>query len=102
MHARVSTYRAPVERADEAVSAFENAVASLRDMEGIRDAYLLIDRSSGKAVTITLWESEEAVRASSEAADRVRGEATQAYGGSIESVETYEVAMHESFGGALR
>ena len=98
MYARVSTYRSTGERADEAVSAFQNALGSIRDMQGVRDAYLLVDRESGKAMTITLWESEEAVRASSEAADRVRGEAAESFGGSIESVEIYEVPMHESFG----
>jgi heme-degrading monooxygenase HmoA len=99
MYARISTYLTPAERAEEAVSAFQNSLGAIREMEGVRDAYLLVDRQSGKAVTITFWESEEAVRASSEAADRVRGDAAQRFGGSVESVEIFEVPVHESFGG---
>jgi heme-degrading monooxygenase HmoA len=98
MYARVSTYRATAERSNDAASAFQDSIDRISEMEGIRDAYLLVDRDSGKAMTMTLWESEDTMHASSDAADRVRSDAAQAFGGSIESVETYEVAMHETFG----
>ncbi len=97
MWARVSSYSfegASGQEIDEGVRAFEGALDQLRQMEGIRDAYLLVDRSSGKALTITLWESEEAVRASEEAANRVRSDAA---GDAVESVERYEVALHQTF-----
>jgi heme-degrading monooxygenase HmoA len=99
MYARVTKYRAATERSDEAASAFQRGIDQLRQMEGIRDAYVLVDRQSATAITMTLWESEEAMRASSEAADRVRSDAAEAFGATIESVEMYEVAMHETFGG---
>lgn len=99
MYARVSTYRATADRADEAISAFTGSLSQIREMQGVRGAYLLVDRQGGKAMTITLWDSEEAVRASSDAADRVRGDAAARFGGSVENVEVYEVPMHESFDG---
>ena len=99
MYARVSTYRATADRAEEAISAFGSSVDQIREMQGVQGVYLLVDRESGKAMTITLWENEEAVRASSEAADRVRAGAAGQFGGSIEDVEVYEVPLHETFGG---
>jgi hypothetical protein len=53
-------------------------------MAGIRDAFLLVDRASGRALTITLWDSEEAMAASAVGATQVRQEATGAAGGRIE------------------
>ena len=96
MFARVSTYDIP--NAEGAAEAFEAALPAIREMQGVTDAYLLVDRNRGKVLTITLWESEEAVRASEEAANRARSEASAAAGGSIQNVETYEVAFHETFG----
>jgi hypothetical protein len=44
-------------------------------------------------MSITLWESETAMRESAERADRMREEATEPSGASIQSVEGYEVAI---------
>ena len=42
----------------------------IEQLDGYEGAYLLADRNSGTSVAITLWESEEAMRASEEAANR--------------------------------
>lgn len=55
----------------------------------------LVDRSSGKTLTITLWETEEAMRNGEEAANRIRTDKAAASGGKIVSVEHYEVAAAE-------
>ncbi len=91
MHARVSTYQFDAADVDDAIRSFENAIGQVQSMEGGQGGVFLFDRQSGKAISITYWESEDAVRASAEAADRVRGQATEAARGSIQSVETYEV-----------
>ena len=98
MYARVSFYEMGSASSEDAVRAFEQARAAVEQMQGSEGGMLLVSPEGGKAMTITLWENEEAVQASSEAADRVRGDAAQTFGGSIESVEIYEVPMHESFG----
>ena len=90
MYARVSTYRGD---ADEFVRGFGSVTAPLQQMDGFAGAYVLVDRAGGRAMTVTLWESEQALRASDEQADRLREDATQRAGGSIESVDGYEVAM---------
>jgi heme-degrading monooxygenase HmoA len=93
MFARVSTYAASPADVDRLVKAFD-ADDRLSQMAGIRDAFLLVDRASGRALTVTLWESEEAMTASAAGATQVRQDAANTGGGSIQSVETYEVALH--------
>jgi heme-degrading monooxygenase HmoA len=55
-----------------------------------------VDRETGKGLTATFWESEEAMKASEEAADQLRDEAVGAVDGSeLVSVERYEVELDE-------
>jgi heme-degrading monooxygenase HmoA len=94
MHARVSFYE-PTHgsNVDSAVAAFQNAVGTVQQMEGNQGATLLVDRTSGKAITITYWDTEDHLRSSSEQADKLRQEAANTGGLSIRAVESYEVAM---------
>jgi heme-degrading monooxygenase HmoA len=97
MFARVSTYQFAPDQAEQGAEAFNRTAESLRQSNGIRSAYFLFDRASGKALTITLWDSEEALTASEEAASRLRSEAAGSAGGTVQSVERYEVAFHQEF-----
>ncbi len=94
MHARLSTYAGPAEGLDEMVQGFDQVTERLRQLDGFEGGYVLVDRTSGKAATITLWSSEQAAQASAQQADEMRGQVAQAGSHSIESVETYEVALH--------
>ena len=94
MFASVSTYQGPPDQIDEGVRyAQENIVPTLQEVEGFEGVYLLIDRQSGKVLTITLWESEEAMRASEEEANRLRSESAEAGSQEVIGVERYEVAI---------
>jgi heme-degrading monooxygenase HmoA len=96
MHGRASVIQGPPERADEIVGILrEQVLPQARQIAGFRGVLSLLDRGSGKSLTVTLWESEEAMRASEETANRMRDEASQASGGGIVSVERYEVVMDE-------
>jgi heme-degrading monooxygenase HmoA len=90
MHARVSTYRGD---ADRLIEGFQGPTEALEQMDGFSHAYFLFDREGGKAMSITIWESEEALNASVAKADELRQQGTQAGGGSIESVEHYEIGL---------
>lgn len=94
MHARVSTYAglAP-DRADEGVQAFQASTEALQQLDGFEGGYLLMDRDGGKAMTITLWSSEATADASAEQGKQIRTEAASAVDLTVESVDTYEVAM---------
>ncbi len=96
-YARVSTYEFPADRVDEARPAFEEATRNLRQMQGITEALFLVDRNEGKAMTITIWESEEALRASEAQADEIRRRGAEAGEGQITGVTRYEIALRETF-----
>ena len=93
MHARVSIYAGSPDQAEAGIRNFEGRTDPLRSLEGFQGAYLLVDRGTGKALTMTLWSSEEAAQASAEQARQMRSDAAGGAGMSIESVETYEVAV---------
>jgi len=59
--------------------------------EGMKGAMFLIDRQTGSIVVVSLWEDEEAMRASEDEATRVREEVTAP--GETASVERWEVAL---------
>lgn len=94
MHARLSTYAGSPEGLDEMARGFEQTTDQLREMDGFAGGYVLVDRNTGKAATITLWTSEQAERASAEQANRMRSQVAQAADHTIESVDAYEVALH--------
>jgi heme-degrading monooxygenase HmoA len=93
MHARLSTYQGPPERIDEAIAAFD-ADDRLPELDGFREAYLLVDRDSGRMVTFTLWSDADAVAATAPAADSIRSRAATAGGQRVTAVDRFEVALH--------
>ena len=92
MHARVSFYDAQT-RADDAIKAFEQVTGPIEEMEGNRGGMLLIDRGSGKAITITFWDTEEDLNTSVARANQLRQQAADSGGLTVRSVEHYEVGM---------
>ncbi len=90
MHARATTYRGSPEDVQEAIVHYQEGIPSILEISGNRGAFLLVDRSAGRGIGVTLWESEEAMRASRKRADDLRQEAQESPG---ESVDEYEVAI---------
>ena len=92
MHARASFYQLPKGGdADAAVRGFDEAIDTVQQMGGSQGLMLLLDRNSGKAISITLWDSEDSLQASTEQANTLRERATSVGGLTIEGVEHYEV-----------
>jgi len=94
MVARLSTYEGPSEEIDRMRDSFERLTDELRSLDGFEDAYLLIDRESGKAVTLTLWDNQSALESSAERATQMREEVAGAASHEIASVDGYEVRLH--------
>jgi heme-degrading monooxygenase HmoA len=90
MYARVSRYKGDASRLRE---GFDSVASELERINGFADALFLTDPESGRAVSITLWESREALEASAQAAHDMRTRATTPADANIESVESYEVAL---------
>jgi heme-degrading monooxygenase HmoA len=96
MHARVSIFEGSPDQIEEMLSqAREQVLPRARQMDGFKGLIALGDRQSGKTLGITLWESEEAMRASEEAANQMRQESAEAGGEQIAGVERYEVGLFE-------
>jgi heme-degrading monooxygenase HmoA len=68
-------------------------------LDGYKGAYFLVDRQNGKSLSVTLWESEEAMSTSEEAANSLRTEVADALGTQMVGVERYEVAIAPQEGG---
>jgi heme-degrading monooxygenase HmoA len=91
MHARVSTYQAS--NPDGLIEGFKNVGPDLERMDGFSHAYFMVDPASGKAMSITIWETEEALNASVAKADELRKRGTQPSGTEIRSVEHYAIPV---------
>ena len=97
MHARVTSTQGPAEAGDDAQTVLrEKILPQARQIAGFKGVLSLENREAGKALHITLWESEEAMQASEAAADTLRDQAVSAIEGSeLKSVERYEVMIDE-------
>jgi heme-degrading monooxygenase HmoA len=73
--------------------AQEKALPRLRQLDGFEGAYFLVDRQRGKAISISLWESEEAMHRSEEVVRTLRDEIAGGLGTQTVEVEHYEVAI---------
>ena len=100
MFARVSTYTGTSDEIDEAIRQVrENVLPSVEQLDGYKGASFLVDRQNGKSLSVTLWESEEAMRTSEEAANSLRSEVADALGTQMVGVERYEVGVAAQEGG---
>ena len=92
MYARHVTVKGDRGRVDEAVTRVrESVIPVLKQCEGFKGQLLLIDRERGEAIGISLWDSEDNMRASEEQVSRVRQEAAA----SVEASTPPEVRMLE-------
>lgn len=94
MHARVTTLSGPADKVDVGIENFRTSVVPFTREEG-KGAILLVNRDSGEAVSITLWEDEQAMRASDESANALRASVADQMGAAQPTVARYEVAVFE-------
>ncbi|MEU9701935.1 hypothetical protein [Streptomyces sp. NPDC047981] len=94
MYARLSTYQgSPVPLEGDLAARSETIVKLVENLPGFRGAYYLVERETGEARSLTLWEDEAAMVASEEEAARVRAESSHREGQRVVSVEHFEVAF---------
>ncbi len=93
MFVRTSTWSGTHEQLEAWVRAVQEKVKPfVQQRPGNRGAYFLIDREGGKALTFTMWESEEAALATDQAAEQSRASTIAATGVTMVSKDRYEVA----------
>ena len=94
--ARVSEYEVRPERLDEMNrEGTEHVLPALRMQDGFGGGLVLVDRSSGKVIAMTFWESERAMEITEEAAYWLRCFGAEAGDGRLKGVERYEVFFSE-------
>jgi heme-degrading monooxygenase HmoA len=92
MFARVSTYEGRPEQLDEMHhEGLEHVLPALEMQDGYSGGLVLADRQSGKVLAVTLWESEQAMKATEDASEWLRIFSAESARGTISSVQRYEV-----------
>jgi hypothetical protein len=90
VYARVTIYELNLQ-SDDAAASFERAIERIRSLRGLVDASFLVEREGGRALTITTWESLDAMEASRVAASRARSDAARECGAEVTSTCEYAV-----------
>ena len=95
MFARVSTIQGKAQQVEDGIRQYrEQVMPAVKKMAGFKGAYFLVDRKSGKEVSITLWDTEKNLQASAAAANKLRAQASQIVAAPKPPVvEIYEVAI---------
>lgn len=91
-YARVSHYHGSPSKADDGIRTAKGNEPALKQVQGFQQAYLFVDRRSGNAISMTLWDSETALNRSSADASPLRDAIAQSLGSTGQHVgEHYEV-----------
>jgi hypothetical protein len=92
MYARVTIFREPV---DDAIRVTrEQVVPVVLGLPGSKGGFFLVNRDEAKTISLTLWESREALDASAGPIEKLRDERTRDVPGSeLLELEEYEVAL---------
>jgi heme-degrading monooxygenase HmoA len=93
MFARLVTAQVPIEVFDSAVRFAREQLPAASQQPGFRGFYLLTDAGIGKLVAISLWETEEHMRAGEAQAAALRSQAAQSAGITGLLAENFEVTM---------
>jgi heme-degrading monooxygenase HmoA len=96
VYARVTVVQGLPDKIEQGIDSFNSQVLpAAKGVAGYKAAFLLADRKTGKAIGITLWESEDARRRGGEALDAARAATIKAMGGSVPPIEEFEVVASD-------
>jgi len=91
---RATWIRVPRDQADRAIEFYKDSVLpSLEELEGFCSSSLLIDRSSGRAVSSTTFDSRDAMERNREQAKELRNTRTRELGADMTDVGEFELAL---------
>ena len=103
--ARSTTIMAQPDRIDDGIALINDELMPMMTaIDGYLGVSLLVDRSSGRCIATSSWESDEAMRASGAQVQPVRQRLVDTLGGAITEVQEWQIAIlhrdHESPAGA--
>lgn len=92
MHARVLRTNLKKATIDEAAAEWKSHTEHYKKI-GMKKAFMLADRKTGKFLSITLWESEEALQKNSNSPEQAAGRKymTEKYFEAAPSSEAFEI-----------
>jgi heme-degrading monooxygenase HmoA len=91
MFARIGTWQGTPDELERWITrAREHVKPSIRQDAGLAAVYWLVDRARGKGLIVTLWESEDAMRASEQARAQRQAGTSVATGAAV-TTDRYEV-----------
>lgn len=93
MLARINSVQTATDKLDELVTFTKERLPDAHGAPGFRGFYLLADRQNGKIVSISLWESDDALRQFEAQGAQARKEATSELGIAPTPVDLYEVVL---------
>ena len=98
MYARHVTVSGSADKIDEGIrSVREQVLPVLQGCAGFRGQLLLVDRDKGEAIGISLWDSEEEMRASEDKVHQARqATADQVAASAPPEVRLYELPVFET------
>jgi hypothetical protein len=91
---RATWIKVPPDQADRAIEFYKDSVLpSLEDLDGFCSSSLMIDRSSGRGVSSTTFDSREAMERNREQAKELRNTRTRELGADVIDVGEFELAI---------
>ena len=90
---KITDLGADVDRSVQMVR--EQVIPRVKDMDGYQGFVGFVDRDSGTFMSFTLWESEEAMRASEQVANQMRTEVAKQISTQEPKVKRFETAIFE-------
>jgi heme-degrading monooxygenase HmoA len=98
MWARISTFVFPPDDLEHAERELNRGADLFRDEAGLVRMEVFLNRKTGAAVSVSVWETEAAMKASDEHADEVRREIAVEVMAWVKEVHEYELIRTEPAG----
>jgi heme-degrading monooxygenase HmoA len=97
VYGRLTIIEGRLDRVNDLPEPQEQTIPREDEMPGLRALYCLIDRTTGRAASLSIWNTEEDLKASEDRAAKQRDQAEENSGGRIVSVDRMEVvnALYE-------
>jgi hypothetical protein len=96
MRVRVTKFQFPATDVEKAVEQLNGALDGL-SKEGLERVDILVNPRTGGAITVAVWKTEDALKASEEEAEQIRSELALELTGWIQEVERYDVVRSERY-----
>ncbi len=94
MYARIATYEGTNEDYDSGLETMKSQLMpKVRQLQGYKGLLSLVDRRTGKSLSIALYDSEDAMSSAAKAAEGLRKDAASTTGSSVANVVEYEVGV---------